>query len=139
MDNVVWIIIAVMVAILLIAAVVFIARQSRTKKRRVEAESIREKVRDETTKVERREALADQTAARARAAKAEAEAKAAEAARLEERAAAHQSKITSSREELNKQQERADSLDPRGTDENGTRQEQTADAGVDEPTRREAT
>ncbi len=63
---------------LLLAAVVLIARQSRTKRRRVEAERIREQVREETVKVERREALADETAARARAAKAEAEAKAAE-------------------------------------------------------------
>ncbi len=112
MDNVVWIVIAVVVAILLIAAVVLIARQGRTRKRRVEAERIHERMREDTVKVERREALADETAARARAAKAEAEAKAAEAARLEDRAAAHQSDVASAREELDKQRERADSLDP---------------------------
>ena len=146
MDNVVWIIIAVVVAILLLAAVVLIARQSRMKRRRVEAERIREQVREETVKVERREALADETAARARAAKAEAEAKAAEAARFEERAAAHQSDITSSREELNKQWERADSLDPaaRKTSDNGTEQmadesARTTEAGETTSTRREAT
>ena len=66
MDTVVWIIIAVVVAIVVIAAVVLIARQSRTKRRRIEAERIREQVREETVKVERREALADETAAGAR-------------------------------------------------------------------------
>jgi len=138
MDNVVWIVIAVVVAILLIAAVVLIARQSRTKKRRVEAERIREQVRDGTAKVERREALADETAARARAAKAEAEAKAAEAARLEERAAAHQSGVASSREELNKQSERADSLHPAAhTDQTGDATDATGRVDESTPTRRE--
>jgi DNA anti-recombination protein RmuC len=149
MDNVVWMIIAVAVAILLIAAVVFIARQSRTKKRRVEAERIREQVRDETAKLERREALADETAARARAAKAEAEAKAAEAARLEERAAPHQSEVTASREELNKRWEHADRLNPAARTDNGTAEDTwttaagqpAASSRLDEPTptRREAT
>ncbi|MFZ0831679.1 MAG: hypothetical protein WAM92_01085 [Mycobacterium sp.] len=114
MDNVVWIVVAVVVALLLIAAVVFAVRQSRTKKRRGQAERIREQVRGETVKVERHEALADETAARARAAKAEAEAKAAEAARLEQRASDHQGRAASSREDLDKQREHADSLDPPG-------------------------
>jgi DNA anti-recombination protein RmuC len=117
MDTVVWIIIAIVVAILLIGAVVFIARQNRTKRRRVEAVRIREQVRDETVKVERREALAEETAARARAARAEAEAKAAEAARLEDRATAHQSGVTAHREELDKQRQYADRLDPSARDD----------------------
>ena len=112
MNTVVWIIIAVVVAILLIAAVVLLALNGRNRRRRAEAGRIRQQVNEETVKLERREALADETAARARAAKAEAEAKAAEAARLEERAGAHRTEIAGSRDELNKQTERAEQLHP---------------------------
>ncbi len=117
MNTTVWIIIAVVVAILLIAAVVLLAVNSRNRQRRAEAAHIREQVTQETVKVERREALADETAARARAAKAEAEAKAAEAARLEQRAATHRNEIAESREELNTQAERADRLHPGAREE----------------------
>jgi uncharacterized protein HemX len=111
--NVLWIIIAVVVAILLIGAVILLALQSQKKRRRVEAERMRDEIRGEAVKVDRREALADETAARARAAKAEAEAKAAEAARLEQRATAHQENVAASRDELGKQWEHADRIDPR--------------------------
>lgn len=141
MNTVVWIIIAVVVAILLIAAVVLLALNGRNRRRRAEAERIREQVTEETVKVERREALADETAARARAAKAEAEAKAAEAARLEERAATHRTEIAESRDELDKQSERADRLHPAAREDpaNGEdRQQETVDQTASDA-RRDAT
>jgi hypothetical protein len=67
--------------------------------------------------VARREALADETAAKARAAKAEAEVKAAEAARLEDRAQSHRSSVEDSRDDLNERRAHADSIDPRVKDE----------------------
>ena len=77
----VWIVVAI-AAVIVIAALVFAARNRRNQHRHVEAERIREDVTTHVAKVDKREALADETAASARAAEAEAEAKAAEAARL---------------------------------------------------------
>jgi biopolymer transport protein ExbB/TolQ len=112
MNTVAWIVVAVVIALLLIAAVVLVAQRGRAKRRRTEAAHIREQAREDAEKVERREALAEETAAQARAARAEADAKAAEAARLESRAAAHQSVIAASHEDVNKRLEHADRLDP---------------------------
>ncbi|WP_243858480.1 hypothetical protein [Mycobacterium sp. DL440] len=56
--------------------------------------------------------MAEETEAKARLAAAEADVKAAEAARLQERAGAHTSDAAASREELNKDWERADAIDP---------------------------
>lgn len=125
MEPIVWIIIIAVVAIVLIAAIALLARNNRNRRRTAEAEQLREHAREETTKVERREALADETAARARAATAEAEAKAAEATRLEERATTHQTNVASARQEVDKKWEHADGLDPsaRG-DRGGDRVEQ---------------
>jgi flagellar biosynthesis/type III secretory pathway M-ring protein FliF/YscJ len=112
-SNIVWIAIAAVVAVFIIIGLVVLARNASRRRREREAEGIREQARVETAKVERREALAAETAAKARAAQAEAEAKAAEAARLQDRASAHHSEVASSREQLNEQLQRADSLDPR--------------------------
>jgi uncharacterized protein HemX len=108
-SNIVWIVVAVVVAVLLLATLVVVTRRSR----HLKAERIREEARLETNKLERREALGQETAARARAAQAEAEAKAAEAARLQERAAAHQSETATARESLNERWEHADRIDPK--------------------------
>src|SRR6185437_12268428 len=112
-STTVWIIVAAVAAILVIIALVIAARRASGRRRQREAEGIREEAKLETGKVERREALAAETAAKARAAQAEAEVKAAEAARLQDRAAAHQTEAASSREELDAHRERADALDPR--------------------------
>ena len=112
-SNIVWIVIAAVVAILLIAALIFAASRARRRRRQRQADEIREQAAVETAKVDRRQALADETAAKARAAQAEAEAKAAEAARLQERAATHQSDVATSREQLQEQWKRADSIDPK--------------------------
>ncbi|OBH57286.1 hypothetical protein [Mycobacterium sp. E2479] len=112
-SNTVWIVVAAVVAVFIIIVLVMLARRASLRRREREAERIREQAKVEGAKVERREALAAETAAKARAAQAEAEAKAAEAARLQDRAAAHQTEVASSREQLNDQLQRADSLDPR--------------------------
>src|ERR1700751_32058 len=113
MSNIVWIVIAAVVAVLLIAAVIFAATNARRRRRGRQADESREQAKVETAKVDRRESLADETAAKARAAQAEAEAKAAEAARLQERAATHQNEAATSREGLQEQWERAERIDPR--------------------------
>jgi predicted membrane-bound mannosyltransferase len=112
-SNIVWIVIAAVVAVLLIAAVIIAATKARRRRRQRQADEIREQAQVETAKVDRRQALADETAAKARAAQAEAEAKAAEAARLQERAATHQSDVAASREQLQEQWKRADRIDPK--------------------------
>ncbi|WP_116645661.1 hypothetical protein [Mycobacterium kubicae] len=110
--NIVLIVIAAVVAIVVIALLAAMATRAKRRRQLQQAEQIREQARIEQTKVQRREALAEETAAKARAAQAEAEAKAAEAARLHERAATHQSEVTASREQLEEQWQRADSIDP---------------------------
>ena len=108
-SNIVWIVIAVVVAVLLLGTLVIVTRRQR----HLRAERIREDARVETTKLERREALADETAAKARAAQAEADVKAAEAAKLQQRAAAHQSEAAASREDLDGRWKHADDIDPK--------------------------
>ncbi|MDT5177835.1 MAG: hypothetical protein QOJ95_2033, partial [Mycobacterium sp.] len=116
-NTVVLIVVAVVVVLLLILGFAFVARSARDKKRRAEADRLRDEAREQASRVEKREAIAAETEAKARAAAAEAEAKAAEAARLSERAATHRDGAVSSREELDAQWQRADELDPRRTDD----------------------
>jgi FtsZ-interacting cell division protein ZipA len=125
-NTIVWIAIAVAVAILLIVvAVVAIGARNRRRQRR--AEEIREQARVATTRVEQREALAQETAAKARAAQAEAEVKAAEAARLQDDAAKHQSEAATSREQVQEQLDRAESIAPKRTKETSEAQQSTRD------------
>ena len=126
-NTMIWIIVAIVVAIGIVAVLAFLARNRR---RHVQAEHIREEVGQESQRVEKRQAFADETQAKARAAKAEAEVKAAEAARLEETAASHRDAASSSREELDAQRERADALDPKRSVDQGPKD----DAGRPEGT-----
>ncbi|WP_240761172.1 hypothetical protein [Mycolicibacterium sp. CR10] len=121
-NNVVWIVVAVLVALVVIGLAVFAARKAGNRRRSQEADRIRAEVDHESQRVEKRAALVEETEAKARAAKAEAEAKAAEAARLAETAATHRDSVTTSREDLAARREEADDLDPRTprTDEPGT-------------------
>jgi hypothetical protein len=96
---------------LIVALVVAVAKASRRHRQR-EAEQVRGQARLPTAKLERREALAQETAAKARAAQAEAEVKAAEAARLQERGPKHQSESATSRDQPREQWDRANSVDP---------------------------
>jgi flagellar biosynthesis/type III secretory pathway M-ring protein FliF/YscJ len=113
-----WIIIAV-VAVLVVLAITFVVRGAALRRRRGQADQIREEVREGDSRLHKREAIAAETEAKARAAQAEAEAKAAEGARLQERAASHRLEADSTREHLDAERERADSLDPRTTRSDG--------------------
>jgi FtsZ-interacting cell division protein ZipA len=117
-STTVLIVVAAVVAILLIAGLTWLARNKRNQHRHVEADKIREGARQETLQVKQHEALADETAAKARAAQAEADVKAAQAAGLHQQAAVHRGEAVTSRDHLNEQWDRADTLDPvSGTDE----------------------
>jgi len=96
-NSVVWIVIAVVAVIVVIAVVALLARV-RNNRRHAQAEQMREEIDQKTQHVERRDAIAAETAARARAAQAEAEVKAAEAARLQGTARTHHEAATASRE-----------------------------------------
>ncbi|MCV7226325.1 hypothetical protein [Mycolicibacterium komossense] len=112
-NTTMWIVIGIVAAVLVLGALAWAARSRRNHKLHSEAERIRGEVEQESAVVARREALADETAAKARAAKAEAEVKAAEAARLEERAQSHRVSVESSRDDLDERRAHADSIDPR--------------------------
>ncbi|MFC4603281.1 hypothetical protein [Rhodococcus kronopolitis] len=114
-STTIWIVVAAVAVIAILAALAWVARNKRNEHRHVEAEEIRTQAGEESLRVGQREALADETAAKARAAQAEAEAKAAEAEGLEQRAAAHRIEATDSRDELNQQLDRADTIDPAST------------------------
>ncbi len=111
-DTAVWIIVAIVV-VLIVIGVLVAARSRRQTQLHGDAQRIREEVKEESVDVERRAALADETAARARAARAEAEAKDAEAIRLEERAQAHRRAAAAGREGLDARLEHADEIDPK--------------------------
>ena len=103
---------AAVVAVLLIAGLIWVARNKRNQQRHVDADKIREDARHETLLVNQQEALADETAAKARAAQAEADVNAAQASGLQQQAAVHRGEAVTSRDHLNKQWDRADTLDP---------------------------
>jgi hypothetical protein len=126
--TVLMIVAAAVVAILLSAGLIWVARNKRPQQRHVEADKIREDARYETLLVNQQEALADETAAKARAAQAEADVNAAQASGLQQRAAVHRGEAVSSRDHLNKQWDRADTLDPASRAASDTRS-----AAHDEP------
>ena len=122
----VWIVV-VIAAVILIAALGFAARSKRNQRRHVEAERIREDVTTHIAKVDKRQALADETAAKARAAEAEAEAKAAEAARLKGQAQSHHEAVAASREDIDERRRHADRLDPKTRVEDERVEDQAAE------------
>src|ERR1700689_4651610 len=111
-STTVLIIVAAVAAVLLVAGLIWVARNSRNRQRHVKADKIREDARHETLLVNKQEALADETAAKARAAQAEADVNAAQASGLHQQAAVHRGEAVTSRDHLNKQWDRADTLDP---------------------------
>jgi FtsZ-interacting cell division protein ZipA len=115
MNNAVWIVIAVIAALVLIAALLWAGGRKRAARHRNEAEEIREQLRHEDAEVRSRESIAVETEARARAAAAEADAKSAEAERLHDAAQAHRSDVIASREQLAQRHQQAEALDPRGS------------------------
>ncbi|GAB1811446.1 hypothetical protein [Mycobacterium sp. MUNTM1] len=123
-NQIAWIVIAA-VAVVLIVVLIIVARRATLHRRQRQADQIRQEASVQTEQVERREALAAETAAKARAAQAEADAKAAEAARLQSRAGAHQAEAATSREEVQGQWERADKVDPRVDTDRGAATDQS--------------
>jgi hypothetical protein len=111
-SSIVWIVVVVVAAVLLVAAIAWVARKKRTEHRRVQAGDIRDKAVEQSHEVGQREALADETAAKARAAQAEAEAMAAHSAGLQHQAQARHTDAATSRDEVNREFERADKIDP---------------------------
>lgn len=111
-QTIVLIAVIAVVAILVIGAIVWMARNKRTEHHRVEAGEIRERATEQSHKVGQREALADETAAKARAAQAEADAKAAHATGLQHQAQVRRSDAATSRDEVNQEFDRANKIDP---------------------------
>ncbi|WP_328356553.1 hypothetical protein OG976_00775 [Mycobacterium sp. NBC_00419] len=111
-NTIVWIVIGVIAAVVLIGAIAWLARNKQATRRHAQAEEIREEVREEHQVVQRREAIAEETAAKARAAQAEAEAKAAEARRLQANAEQNQTEVAARRDALDERLSHADSIDP---------------------------
>jgi hypothetical protein len=109
-------VVAFIALIVVIAVAAMLARTQRERSRIAKSDEIREQVRQDSVEVERREALARETAARARAAEAEAEAKAAEAQRLKSHADKHFGHATDARSDLEERRSHADALDPRVKD-----------------------
>lgn len=111
-NTIVWIVIGVIAAVVVIGAIAWLARNKQASRRHAQAEEIREQVREEHQTVARREAIAEETAAKARAAQAEAEAKVAEARRLQDNAEKHRTEAAARREDLDERLLHADSIDP---------------------------
>jgi hypothetical protein len=110
--SIVLIVLVAVVALVLIATIAWVARNKRTQRRHVEAGDIRDKATDESHKVGRREAFADETAAKARVAQAEADAKTAHATGLQHQAQVRRTDAARARDEVNQEFERADKIDP---------------------------
>ncbi len=99
-------------AIVILVALGWVLVNKRTQHRRVKADEIRDQAKEETLRINRREVLAEVTAAKARAAQAQADVKAAQAAGLLHEADSHRSGVATSRDQLKEQWDRADALDP---------------------------
>ncbi|MGE4363694.1 MAG: hypothetical protein AB7E41_16065, partial [Mycolicibacterium sp.] len=66
-NNVVWIVIAAVVAIIVIGVIVFLARRARNQRRAQEADRIREEVHLDSRRVQRQASIVEETEAKARA------------------------------------------------------------------------
>jgi uncharacterized protein HemX len=99
-------------AIAILVTLGWVLVNKRTQHRHAKANEIRDQAKEETLRINRREALAEETAAKARAAQAEADVKAAQASGLQHEADSHRSAVATSRDQLKEQWDRADTLDP---------------------------
>jgi FtsZ-interacting cell division protein ZipA len=116
------------VAVLIIAAIAWVARNKRTQHHRLEAGDIRDRATEQSHKVGRQEALAEETAAKGRAAQAEADAKAAHATGLQHQAQMRSSDAATARDELNQEFDRANKIDPDTDYDDTSRQNSTSRA-----------
>jgi uncharacterized protein HemX len=99
-------------AIAILVTLGWVLVNKRTQDRHANANEIRDQAKEETLRINRREALAEETAAKARAAQAEADVKAAQASGLQHEADSHRSGVATSRDQVKEQWDRADTLDP---------------------------
>ena len=113
MNTTSWVVLVVVALIALLGALMLVLRNRRKSRLHGEAVRIRGEVQQQSVQVDRRAALADETAARARAARAEAEAKVAEATRLQQQAEIHRHAAAEGRDELDARLEHADHIDPK--------------------------
>jgi hypothetical protein len=111
-STIIEITVAAVAVIVIVIALGVLARHKRTEHRRVQAGEIRDNAAEQAHEVGRREALADETAARARVAAAEADAKAAYGRGLAHQAEERRSGAATARGEVDEQFQRADTLDP---------------------------
>jgi biopolymer transport protein ExbB/TolQ len=135
MDATSWIIVVVLAVLVVVGVLTLVLRNRRHTRLHGEAVRIREKVEQQSVQVDRRAALAEETAAKARAARAEAEAKVAEATRLEQRAEAHHQAAAEGREELDARLEHADHIDPRVREMKGEAVSTPMERATDDPRR----
>jgi hypothetical protein len=111
-STVIGIAICAVAAVLLFVALGVVLRHRRTAHRRVQAADIRDRATGQSHTVGQREALAEETAAQARVAEAEGDAKTAHAAALKHQAQALRSDAVTARDDVKKEFERADTIDP---------------------------
>jgi hypothetical protein len=134
-STIIEIAVAAVAVIAILIALGVVARHKRTEHRRIQASEIRDDAAEQAHTVGRREALADETAARARVAAAEADAKSAHARGLAHEAEERRSVAATARGELDEQFQRANTLDPDTDGDHAQREDAAAAHGVP-PTRR---
>lgn len=111
-STVVWIVVAAIAVIVLLAVVWRLASTKRAERNRAQAHELRERAAASATDLQRKEATAKESEAQAAAARAEAERKAAEAERLEAEARDRMNAAQAHRQEQQEHLRRADELDP---------------------------
>ncbi len=111
-SSIIFIVVVAVVVVALLVVLTVLVQRRRAEHHRVEAAEIRDRAGEQSHLAAQREALATATAARARAAQAEADVKAAEASGLAHRAAVQRGEAVDSRNQVNREYSRADSIDP---------------------------
>lgn len=122
-NGILWLILGLAVIAAIVAAIVIMSRQRKTKQAE-RARSLRSEADEQSRVVRQRESKAAEVDARARAAQAEADIKAAEAERLSLTADAQKAEASQQRADVDDQFRRADKIDPHhdtNRDQNNTR------------------
>ncbi|MGO4258498.1 hypothetical protein [Marmoricola sp. RAF53] len=115
MDTVIWVLLAVIVAVFVIAGLVALSRAATTRKQdrdRARAAELREEAGTHQTTIRRHQAEADAAEARAREVRAEADRKDAESRKLEADYEERRTTLTEHVKERDEALRRADELDP---------------------------
>jgi hypothetical protein len=110
-NTIVLIAVAALAALVLAGMVAGVAYKTRTIQRHVNGETFRDQAEEDTLRLRRQQALADEYAARAHAAQVEIDIKTIRACRLQRQADVHRSEAAASRDQLTEQRDRADNFD----------------------------